>query len=137
MRNHEGSFHGRFRNVSTYPAKAFAQEQSKQDATPANLHSLDLQMRTLTTTQEQIKAEISGDLWNRQMLWNQKRDFYVELLRRFHEFDRDCSTVQSMIAINKTATAADAAMKSHMETKQASMKGGMELQQSVINHYKR
>jgi hypothetical protein len=29
--------------------------------------------------------------------------------------------------------AADAAMKSHMETEQASMKSGMELQHSVIN----
>ena len=32
--------------------------------------------------------------------------------------------------------AADAAMKSHMETEQASMKSQMELQQAMINHYK-
>jgi hypothetical protein len=32
--------------------------------------------------------------------------------------------------------AADAAMKSHMETEQASMKGQMELQQAMLNQYK-
>jgi uncharacterized membrane protein YcgQ (UPF0703/DUF1980 family) len=30
--------------------------------------------------------------------------------------------------------AADAAMKSHMETEQASMKGQMELQQAIVNY---
>jgi hypothetical protein len=36
--------------------KAFGQETAKQEAIAANLQNLDLQMRTLTTTQEQIKG---------------------------------------------------------------------------------
>jgi hypothetical protein len=66
--------------VEQETAKAFAQEKGKQDAISANLHNLDLQMRTLTTTQEQIKSQISGELWERQWRLNQKRDAYANLL---------------------------------------------------------
>jgi hypothetical protein len=61
-------------------AKATAQEAGKQQAITENLHNLDNQMRTLTTTQEQIKAQISGELWYRQTTWNEKRELYGELI---------------------------------------------------------
>jgi hypothetical protein len=37
-------------------------------------------MRTVTTAQEEIKAKISGELWDRQMVWNQKKDLYGDIL---------------------------------------------------------
>jgi len=62
-------------------AKARGQEEAKQQVIAENLKNLDMQMRTLTTTQEQIKAQISGELWYRQTTWNEKKELYGELLR--------------------------------------------------------
>ena len=66
--------------VKQEAAKAMAQEEAKQQAVAENLRNLDLQMRTLTTTQEQIKAQISSELWHLQTIWNEKRKLYGELL---------------------------------------------------------
>ena len=51
-------------------ARAFAEEQGKQAAMIANLDHLDRQMRTLTTTQEEIKARTSNEVWDRQWRLN-------------------------------------------------------------------
>ena len=61
-------------------AKAFAQEQGKQDAVMTNLQHLNTQMATLTTTQEQIKARVSNEVWDRQWRLNRKEDLYTKLI---------------------------------------------------------
>jgi hypothetical protein len=66
--------------VEQETAKAFAQEQGKQDAVMTNLQHLNTQMATLTTTQEEIKARISNEVWDRQWWLNQKRDLYMKLV---------------------------------------------------------
>jgi hypothetical protein len=65
------------RVVELETAKAFAQEQGKQAAMMANLAHLDNQMRTLATTQDEIKAKISNELWDRQTQWKERRDTYA------------------------------------------------------------
>ena len=67
--------------VEQETAKAFAQEQGKQAAMIANLAHLDKQMRTLATTQDEIKAKISNELWDRQAQWKEKRDTYAGVIR--------------------------------------------------------
>ena len=60
--------------------KAFAHEAGKQEAVLANLDKLEAQVRAVTTTQEEIKADINGAVWLQQNVWNLKRDVYIRLL---------------------------------------------------------
>jgi hypothetical protein len=55
-------------------------EAGRISAAMANLEHLDKQMRTLTTTQEDIKARISSEVWDRQWRLNQKLDLYTKLV---------------------------------------------------------
>ena len=42
------------------------------------------EVKAVTRETETIKAQISGDLWLRQTVWNQKRDVYVNVLKCSH-----------------------------------------------------
>jgi hypothetical protein len=60
--------------------KAFAHESGRQEAVLANLDKLEAQVGAVTTTQEEIKADINSAVWLRQNVWNLKRDVYIRLL---------------------------------------------------------
>ena len=101
--------------VEQETAKAFAQERGKQAAMMKNLERLDKQMETLTTTQEEIKARISNEVWDRQWRLNRKEDLYTKLvdvanrLVQLHgqvSFEAEHGTMdQTKIAIRKAIDA--------------------------------
>lgn len=55
-------------------------EAGRISAMMANLEHLDKQMRILTTTQEQIKARVSTEVWDWQWRRNRKEDIYTKLV---------------------------------------------------------
>jgi hypothetical protein len=56
-------------------------EKGKRLGTKEDIeHVLD-EVRLVTAETETIKASISGDLWNRQMVHTEKCDLYVQVLR--------------------------------------------------------
>lgn len=65
---------------------AYAGERAKLLAQFHNLDRLVEQTEKLTATTETIKAQISDEVWDRQMRWNFKRDLYIRLLENVGEF---------------------------------------------------
>jgi hypothetical protein len=60
---------------------AYTWEKAKNFARKEDLDAILAEVRAVTITQKEIESNLSGDLWNRQMHWNQKRDVYAELIR--------------------------------------------------------
>lgn len=52
---------------------AYVGEKGKTLARKEDLNEILAEVRAVTITQKEIEAKLAGDLWNRQMLWNQKR----------------------------------------------------------------
>ncbi len=66
-------------------SQAYAGEKGKNLARKEDLETILAEVRSVTITQKEIEAKLSGDLWTRQMHWNQKREFYADLLTYIHE----------------------------------------------------
>ena len=64
----------------THAMDAYTGEQAKLTAQFHNLGRLIEQTEKLTTATEVIKAQISNEIWDRQMRWTSKRDSYIELM---------------------------------------------------------
>lgn len=64
---------------------AYAGERAKLMAQFQNLDRLVVQTEKLTATAETIKAQISDELWDRQMRWSYKRDLYIKIVERITE----------------------------------------------------
>jgi hypothetical protein len=62
-------------------AKAYAETAAAIKARDERLDKILKEVEAVTRTQEQIKSELSGDLWQRQTVWNQKKELYGELLK--------------------------------------------------------
>lgn len=88
-------------------ASAYAGEKGKALARKEDLDKILAEVRAVTITQKVIEAKISGELWNRQMLWNQKRDFYLELLRRLGDLTDHCRAVRVVLKLNKAPEVAE------------------------------
>lgn len=69
----------------THAFDAYAGERAKLLAQFHNLDRLVEQTKTLTATTETIKAKVSDELWDRQMRFNLKRDFYFTLIKAVSE----------------------------------------------------
>jgi fructosamine-3-kinase len=67
-------------------AGAYAGEKGKNLARTEDLDVILTEVRAVTKSQREIEAKISGDLWDRQMRWQQKRDVYGRLLETIGEF---------------------------------------------------
>jgi hypothetical protein len=67
-------------------AGAYAGEKGKNLARKEDLDVILAEVRAVTKSQREIEAKISGDLWDRQMRWQQKRDIYARLLETIGEF---------------------------------------------------
>jgi hypothetical protein len=76
-------------------AGAYVGEKGKNFARKEDLDIILAEVRAITITQKEIEAKISGELWNRQMVWNQRRDAYAGLLKAM---DRDMERVSSELA---------------------------------------
>jgi len=59
----------------------YSRRKGENLATHKDLDKLVKQMEAVTETQENIKAEISGGLWDRQEQWKLKRDAVLEAIR--------------------------------------------------------
>jgi hypothetical protein len=64
---------------------AYGGEKGKTLARKEDLDAILAEVRAVTITQKEIEAKLSGDLWDRQMKWNQKRDIYGDLLRSLQD----------------------------------------------------
>jgi hypothetical protein len=60
---------------------AYAGEKGKNFARKEDLNEILAEVRAVTVTQKEIEAKLAGELWNRQMVWNQKRDTYAALFK--------------------------------------------------------
>lgn len=56
--------------------RAYADEKGKNFARKEDLNEILAEVRA----QKEIEAKLTGEQWDRQMRWNQKRDLYVDLL---------------------------------------------------------
>ncbi|MEK7993753.1 MAG: hypothetical protein AAB403_08115 [Planctomycetota bacterium] len=61
-------------------AQAYTSEKGRNLARKEDLDKILLEVRTVTAAQKEIESKISGELWDRQMKWNQRRDTYARLL---------------------------------------------------------
>ncbi len=82
-------------------ANAYAGEKGKNLARKEDLNEIVAEVRAVAIAQKEIEAKISGELWNNQMIWHQKRDFYIELLQRVDGFRSDCIWAEMQIANNQ------------------------------------
>jgi hypothetical protein len=58
--------------------KSYMTTWAKRAATKEDLEKLENKVSLLTTTAENIKADVRGALWEKQNRWESKRDFYVQ-----------------------------------------------------------
>src|SRR5580700_7756163 len=61
-------------------AKAYSEEKGKTLARKEDLAEILAEVRAVTIIQKEIEAKLTGEQWDRQMRWNQKRDLYIDLL---------------------------------------------------------
>jgi len=72
---------------------AYGGEKAKNLARKEDLNEILVEVRAVTSTQKEIEARISGDLWNRQAQRNEKKTVYGDLLMRIHEATRACQNL--------------------------------------------
>jgi hypothetical protein len=66
-------------------ASAYAGEKAKTLARKEDLDKILAEVRAVTVATKEIEAKISGELWDRQMHWTQKRDVYGDMARNVNE----------------------------------------------------
>lgn len=60
---------------------AYGGEKGKNLARKEDLDAILTEVKAITITQKEIESSLSGDLWNRQMRWNEKRDIYLGIIK--------------------------------------------------------
>jgi hypothetical protein len=66
---------------------SYWKEKGKQAATHEDLENVVKEVRAVTKTAEEIKAEISGGLWDKQKRWEMKREVLFQAAKRIAEVD--------------------------------------------------
>jgi hypothetical protein len=77
----------------TRVADAYGEERAKITAQFHNLDRLIEQTKALTATTQEIKSQISGDLWLKQQRWLKRLDVYVEVLKRLEALRQAAETI--------------------------------------------
>lgn len=66
---------------------AYAGEKGKNFARQEDLDKILAEVRAVTTIQKEIEAKISGDTWNRQYMFQARRDIYADLLFELRDLE--------------------------------------------------
>ena len=76
--------------------KAYEQEKGKRLATHEDIQNVLNEVRVITKETETIKAQIGGDLWLRQTVWNHKREAYASVVRCSHALQYSLQDVRAI-----------------------------------------
>jgi hypothetical protein len=88
---------------------AYGGEKGKNIARKEDLDAILAEVRAVTIAQKEIESQLSGALWSRQALWNEKKLLYAEVLNRIHDATRAChSLLQIYNSIQREQVAPDA-----------------------------
>lgn len=71
-------------------------KKGEQAATHEDLQNVVKEVRAVTKTTEEIKAEISGGLWDRQKRWEMRREAVFEMTRKIAGVDDALTSLHSM-----------------------------------------
>lgn len=80
-------------------AKAFEQETGKRLATHQDIENVLREVRAVTIETETIRTQIGADFWARQMVWQQKREIYFNILKLAHAFQNANGTLTSALNV--------------------------------------
>ena len=89
--------------------RSYAGEKGKNLATKEDI-------RELTSTVEGIKAEISGEIWDRQEQWKLRRDAVLDAVRALHGLQDALNGLNSLFSV--PAELCDEAARDHQRTLQ-------------------
>ena len=78
-------------------SEAYAGEKAKNFARKEDLDAIVAEVRAVTATAKGIESQLAGDLWHRQMQWNQKKEIYGELLKHFWEMCQAFARLETVI----------------------------------------
>ena len=97
---------------------AYAREKGKNLARKEDLAEILAELRAVTITQKEIETQLSGDLWNQQTHWNQKRELYGKLLSTLNRLIETSSDLSSTREFQSTIDPSDeqaiATVQEHM-----------------------
>ena len=66
-------------------AGAKSGEKEKNPARKEDLDAIVAELRAVTIVQKEIEHKLSGEFWDRQVRWNQRRDAYIEIINSAEE----------------------------------------------------
>jgi hypothetical protein len=78
-------------------AKGYGEEKGKTLARKEDLDAIVAEMRAVTLAQKEIELKLSGDQWQHQIVWNQKRDIYFKIFSAAHELSDKCTNLETML----------------------------------------
>jgi hypothetical protein len=81
---------------------AYWKKKGEQAATHEDLENVLMEVRVVTKSTEEIKADISGGLWDRQKQWELKRDVLLDLTKKSGDL-RDIFTKYHSISKTNSA----------------------------------
>lgn len=81
---------------------AYLRKKGENLATHEDIERLLDQVRKVTTTTEQIKAEISSDVWDRQRQWELKREMIIEVSKAISDVEEGLLTLGSVTRVMKS-----------------------------------
>ncbi len=76
---------------------AYLREKGKHYATREDLEKIEAELRRTTRAAEEVKADISGDLWVRQKRWDLKLDFYMRVFKALFEVKEALRAIASVM----------------------------------------
>ena len=90
---------------------AYGGEKAKNFARKEDLDLILAEVRAVTITQKEIELKLSGDLWQRQMQWNETRTVYGNLIAVLHKLQVTCNAmiVSAGLMLNEQLSAQERA----------------------------
>ena len=79
--------------------RAYAAEKGKNLARKEDLDAILAEVRAVTVAQKQIEQKLTGDLWDHQMRWNERKQIYADLLKSAHRMSTKCALLPTIIGM--------------------------------------